>query len=247
MRDGKVDESIFVEGLRLCEEAYRSGLRIEMVIYSDEIAGKERAATLLAKLTKACDRVAVVSESLLKTVSSTKTPQGIIVIAKRPESGSTVLETKGAGSPLLIVLHGLNNPVNVGAILRSAEAAGASGVITTVNTADPFSPKALRGAMGSAFRLPIWIGPSYTEATGWCAEHEIQTVGADLNATTAYTDLDWTVPRALIVGAESTGLSAEEVGRARDAIRIPMRGEVESLNVAAAATIVLYEAARQRG
>ena len=169
------------------------------------------------------------------------------MIAKRPRSERVTLEAKDCDSRLLVVMHGLNNPVNVGAILRSAEAAGATGVITTSNTADPFSPKALRGAMGSAFRLPIWNGPIYAEALTWCAEHNIQTVCADLNATTAYTDIDWKTPRALIVGPESTGLNPEEVGMASEAIRIPMRGAVESLNVAAAAAIVLYEAARQRG
>lgn len=247
VRDGKADESIFVEGLRLCEEVLASGLDIEVVIHSDEIAHKPRAAALISKLGEVCKRLAEVSESLLATVSYTKTPQGIIVIAKRPESGNVFLERKADTPPLLVVLHGVNNPVNVGAILRSAEAAGATGIITTANTADPFSPKALRGAMGSAFRLPLWSGPTYDEAINWCAQHKIQTATADLRATISYTELDWTTARALILGAESAGLTSAETSVANDAIRIPMHGEVESLNVAAAATVVLYEAARQRG
>ncbi len=246
VRDGKVDGLIFVEGLRLCEEALRSGLQIEAAIYSDEIARKERAAHFISKLGQACDRLAEVSESLLATISDTKTPQGMIVIAKRPASGKLILEAEDGGSRLMVVMHGLNNPVNVGAILRSAEAAGATGVITTSNTADPFSPKALRGAMGSAFRLPIWNGPVYAEALSWCAEHNLRTVCTDLKAITSYTEIDWKTPRALIVGPESTGLNPEEVSMASEAIRIPMHGEVESLNVAVAAAIVLYEAARQR-
>ena len=245
-RDGKADGLIFVEGLRLCEEALRSGLQIEAAIYSDEIARKERAAKLIADLDRTSVRLAEVSESLLATISATKTPQGMIVIAKRPDSGKAILEAEDRGSRLLVVMHGLNNPVNVGAIVRSAEAAGVSGVITTVNTADPFSPKALRGAMGSAFRLPIWNGPTYAEALTWCANQSLQTVCADLNAQMSHTDIDWKTPRALIVGPESAGLSPEEVSMASVAIRIPMHGEVESLNVAVAAAIVLYEAARQR-
>lgn len=247
MRDGKADELIFVEGLRLVEEACSSGLDIEAVIYSDEIGRKERAAEVIAKLATVCDRTAMVTESLLATVSYTKTPQGIIALAGRPESGELPMDREHNESPLLIVLHGLNNPVNVGAILRSAEAAGATGVIATSQTADPFSPKALRGAMGSAFRLPIWVGTTYEEVLNWCVENGIRTVCADINATSSYTELDWTGPSALIVGPESKGLNPDEVTLASDAIRIPMRGEVESLNVAAAAAIVLYEAARQRG
>ena len=246
-RDGKTDELIFVEGLRLCEEAYTSGLDIEVVIYSDEIARKERAADVISKLAQVCERMGMVSEALLATISYTKTPQGIVALAGRPESGELPLDNEKQESPLLVVLHALNNPVNVGTILRSAEAAGATGVIITADTADPFSPKALRGAMGSAFRLPIWHGPDYSQVIQWCANHKIQTVCADLDAELSHTQFNWTAPSALIVGPESAGLSPDEVRMASSAIRIPMRGEVESLNVAAAATIVLYEAARQRG
>ena len=246
MRDGKIDDLIFVEGLRLAEEALHSGLEIEAVIYSDEIAEKERAARFLEAVALVCNRLASVSEKLLATISFTKTPQGIILLAKRPESGKTKLEISEGRSPLLVILHGLNNPVNVGAIMRSAEAAGATGVITTTNTADPFSPKSLRGAMGSAFRLPIWKGASYGDALSWCAAHNIKTVCADVKASTLYTDINWTTPRALIVGPESTGLSLEEVDAADEAVRIGMHGEVESLNVGVAAGILLYEAARQR-
>jgi len=190
--------------------------------------------------------LASVSEKLLATISFTKTPQGIILLAKQPESGKPKLEISEGRTPLLVVLHGLNNPVNVGAIMRSAEAAGATGIITTANTADPFSPKSLRGAMGSAFRLPIWKGATYLDALGWCAAHNIQTVGADVEASVLYTDIDWTTPRALIVGPESTGLTPEDVGAADEAVKIGMHGEVESLNVGVAAGILLYEAARQR-
>ena len=246
VRDGKTDDLIFVEGLRLAEEALHSGLEIEAVIYSDEIAEKERAARFLEAVTLVCTRMAVVSEQLLATVSYTKTPQGIILLAKQPESGKARLEMSQGGAPLLVILHGINNPVNVGAIMRSAEAAGTTGVITTANTADPFSPKSLRGAMGSAFRLPIWKGASYSEALSWCAARNIRTICADVKASVLYTDVDWTTPRALIVGPESTGLSPEDVAAADEAVRIGMHGEVESLNVGVAAGILLYEAARQR-
>ena len=246
VRDGKDNYLIFVEGLRLCEEALSSHLAIHAVIVSQELAQKDRAAALLAELSKQCDRLGEVSESLLATVSYTKTPQGMIVLAERPASGKAILEANKDRIPLLVVLDGINNPVNVGAILRSAEAAGATGVITTGNSSDPFSPKALRGAMGSAFRLPVWSGASFEEALNWCADQKIRTVAADLSATKQHTEIDWKEPRALIVGAESTGLSPEQVRMVDEAVRIPMLGEVESLNVGVAAAIMLYEANRQR-
>ena len=246
VRDGKVDELIYVEGLRLCEEALRSRLVIEAVIVSEELLRKERVAGRIDELSQAAKRFGSVSEKLLESVSYTKTPQGIIVLAERPQSSESRLAAELDASPLLVVLHQINNPVNVGAILRTSEAAGAAGVITTKNTSDPFSPKSLRGAMGSAFRLPIWSGPSYTETIDWCRHRGIATICADVEATTAYTKIDWRGPSALILGPESTGLTAEELALANQRVSIPMKGMAESLNVAVAAGVLLFEASRQR-
>ena len=246
VRDGKNAESIFVEGLRLCEEALRSGLKIEAVIYSAQLAKKDRAAKLLRELESVADKSASVSEKLLESISYTKTPQGIVVIARRPAVGNQGFGARLADTPLLVLLHKINNPVNVGAILRTAEAAGVSGVITTAGTADPFSPKALRGAMGAAFRLPVWTGAGYADAIDWCRQNQTQTVCASVQATKSYTEVDWTRPTTIIMGAESAGLTPEEIAVTDGAVRIPMKGSSESLNVAVAAGILLYEAARHR-
>jgi RNA methyltransferase, TrmH family len=247
VRDGKMQEFMFVEGMRLCEEALRSGLEIEAVIVSDELAGKEKAADLISKLGEVSSRVATVSEKLLESISYTKTPQGIIVLTERPNSGQEHFAAKQKDPVLIVIMHRINNPVNVGAILRTAEAAGATGAIATQNTSDPFSPKSLRGAMGSAFRLPVWFGPTYDEAVAWCSQQEIQTVCAHVHASTSYHEVDWKYPSALIVGPESSGLSREEIALANRAVRIPMQAESESLNVAVATGVLLYEAARVRG
>jgi len=247
VRDGKDPDMIFVEGLRLCEEALLSGLKIRAVIFSEEIGRKEKAAEVLNRLSLVCDRLGEVSETLLASISYTKTPQGMVLLADRPASGASLLNAKHETASLLVIMEAISNPVNVGAILRSAEAAGATGVIATDNTADPFSPKSLRGAMGSAFRIPIWSNVSYEAALSWCAQQKIRTVCADLEATKRHTEIDWKVARALILGPESNGLSAEQVRMADEAVRIPMLGPVESLNVGVAAGILLYEAARQRG
>jgi TrmH family RNA methyltransferase len=246
VRDGRIRELIFVEGLRLCEEALASGLKIDAVVFSEEIARKERAAAVLQELSSVCDQLAAVSEKLLASISYTKTPQGIILLASRPAGDRAQFESTQPAAPLIVVVHGVNNPVNVGAILRTAEAAGATGTIATAHTADPFSPKALRGAMGSAFRLPVWTGMTYTDVLAWCAEHDIETVCADVRASNPYTAIDWKRPTALLLGTESTGLTPAEISAATATVTIPMHGQVESLNVAVAAAVVLYEAARQR-
>src|SRR5712691_2609146 len=247
VRDGRVEESIFVEGLRLCEEALISGLRIEAVIYSEAIARKEKAARLIEELGKVSEKVASVNERLLASISFTRTPQGIILLATRPASDEATFKARQPASPQLVVMHGINNPVNVGAILRTAEAAGVTGAIAPANTSDPFSPKALRGAMGSAFRLPIWTGPDYADAIAWCAERGIRTIAASANSPRLFTEIDWRGARALVVGPESAGLSTDEIAAASETVRIPMQGSVESLNVAVATGVLLYEASRQRG
>jgi len=246
VRDGKVEKSIFVEGLRLCAEALRSRLEIEVVVYSEQIARKDRAADLIRELERAADKSGTVDEKLMASISYTKTPQGIIVLAARPSTAEKEFKRRQPAKPLLIILHGINNPVNVGAIVRTAEAAGATGVVTTVGTADPFSPKSLRGAMGSAFRLPFWTGQDYSKLIDWCHKQRIQTVCADTDGAENYTEIDWQRPTALIMGSESHGLSTDEISAADRTVSIPMKGSTESLNVAVAAGILLYEASRQR-
>jgi TrmH family RNA methyltransferase len=247
VRDGKEETSIFVEGLRLCEEALLSQLPIEAVIFSDQLARKDKAANLIEQLTKAAKRSASVSEKLLESISYTKTPQGIVLIANRPLAGKRVLDERINDHSLVVLLHQINNPVNVGAILRTAEAAGVDGVIATEHTSDPFSPKSLRGAMGSAFRLAIWTGPAYGKAVKWCQKKGLATFCAAASAATPHTEVDWTRGNALLLGPESNGFSQEELQLAGGSVGIPMAGEVESLNVSVAAGVILFEAARQRG
>jgi TrmH family RNA methyltransferase len=246
VRDGKEDEYVFIEGLRLCVEARRSNLEIEAVIASEELIHKPQASESFAELSKTARRVATVSEKLLESISYTKTPQGIVVLARRPEASQQRVEESLTNNALLVVLHQINNPVNVGAILRTAEAAGATGIITTNHTSDPFSPKSLRGAMGSAFRVPVWRDAVFDEAIEWCRAREINLVGTAAYSNTRHTDLDWTRPSALVLGPESTGLTDVELKTTDQTVKIPMQGEVESLNVSVAAGIILYEAARQR-
>lgn len=246
VRDGKIDESIYVEGLRLCVEALKSNLELEAVIASEELIRKPQASESFAEISKAAARVATVSEKLLESISYTQTPQGIVVLARRPKASQQRLEASVTNNALLVVLHQINNPVNVGAILRTAEAAGATGIITTKNTSDPFSPKSLRGAMGSAFRLPIWRDADFDEAISWCRKRGINLVATGVAADLKHTDWDWKRESALLLGPESTGLADNELRATDRTVNIPMHGEVESLNVSVAAGIILYEAARQR-
>ncbi len=246
-RDGKAPDKIFIEGVRLCEEALQAGLHVEEALHTLEFMQDERGARLLSELERVDARMTVVSERVFASLSDTKNPQGIAMLAARPQADAGLLENALKDATLLVViLHRLNNPANAGAILRTAEAAGASGIIATAGTCDLFSAKALRGAMGSSFRLPVWAGADLTETLSWCKDRGIRTICADIRAELSHTEVDWTIPRALIVGPEASGLSLDEIALADEALRIPMQEPVESLNVAIAAGIILYEAARQR-
>jgi len=246
VRDGRERESVFVEGLRLCEEALRAGVGFDFVLHTRALEESARGSRLLASLREARARVVAVGEDVLESVSDTKTPQGVVAIARRPESGHEVLE-RVTSTPLVVILHGANNPSNAGAALRVAEAAGATGLIITKGSVDLFSPKSLRGSMGSAFRLPVWAGAAFEEALRWCAERGIRAVATDASASATHTELDWTTPRAVVLGPEAGGLSDEEVRACEESLGVPMREPVESLNLTTALAVVLYEAARQRG
>ena len=245
-RDGRERGLVFAEGVRLCEEALSAGVRVELVLHTHALAEDARGAALLSKMRVVCPDVHLVSEDVLDSVSDTKTPQGVVALLTRPQTGREVVERTG-GIPLIVVVHRANNPSNAGAMLRVAEAAGASAVVFTRGSTDPLSAKALRGAMGSAFRLPLWIGPTLEEVLGWCAARDIRTVATAAEAGAVHTEVDWTRPSAIVVGPEAGGLSEEETRAADERVRIPMREPVESLNVAVALSVVLYEAARQRG
>lgn len=246
VREGKDRDFIFVEGVRLCEEAAGASLRIESAFYTGAVERDERGSRLLSTLRSAGSRLIPVAANVLDSISDTKTSQGVIALARRPQTtkdGFIPLR----GMPLVVILHRVNNPSNAGAMLRVAEAAGATAVISTDGSTDLLSPKALRGSMGSAFRLPLWAGASLQEALRWCAERGIKTVATSADTEATHTRLDWKIPRAVIVGPEAGGLAADELAAADERARVPMREPVESLNVSVALGIILYESARQRG
>ena len=142
------------------------------------------------------------------------------------------------------MLHRINNPNNLGAILRTAEAVDLNGVILTKNSADVFSPKSLRSAMGASLRLPIWTNADFFEVLSWARAKNLKSVCADISAGKSFREIDWNLPRLLVFGSEAHGLSEEERAEIEESLLIPMANSVESLNVAVASGIIFYEARR---
>jgi RNA methyltransferase, TrmH family len=252
-------QHVFLEGVRLIEDALSTGARFESVAFTAELESSEQGAALLDSLRRVQCRGALVSKQVMEAIADTKTPQGVAAIVSRPY---LELDDLFAGGPdLLVIADELQDPGNLGTIIRTAEAAGASGLITTRYTVDPFNDKAIRASMGSALRLPLVTGANRRVIAARCRDHKIKVIASRpapraqgviedatrVEAVKVCTEVDMTVPIALIVGREATGISAAAQGEADEFVRIPMAEGVESLNVAAAAAILLYEAARQRG
>jgi TrmH family RNA methyltransferase len=182
-------------------------------------------------------------DAVLGSISEAEASQGLLALARRPVFTEEALLR---GRPLLLVAVGIQNPGNVGALLRAAEAAGASGAYMAGGCADTFSWKALRGSMGSAFRLPHLRRPGARETLLRLKERGVASVAAVSSGGTPYDQVDLARPVALVVGNEGAGLGEDLLEAVSARASIPMRGGVESLNVAVAAGVLLFEAARQR-
>lgn len=240
VRDGGIRELIFIEGKRLAAEALSAGLVIDECLVAESFGDVELAERIGSKAP-----VFTVPDKLFKTIVDTTNPQGIVVLAERPKSGFLHRDDLPLDASPFVFLKDVNNPSNLGAILRTAEAAGAGGVIASPGSADAFSPKSLRAAMGSAFRMGIEQGISMAKAVEWARSRGIRVVATDPENGVDHTANDWTVPTLVIFGSEAHGLAEEEIALCDASIRISIADGVESLNLAASAAVILFEARRQ--
>jgi len=249
----KEGDPIGIEGPKLVAEALHSKLEVQALLVS--VSGEDDLQRIL-RATIARPRILRTTDKLFAGVAGTETPQGVAALVKQPSWGfDDVLrgapEQDGSfkgDSPIVVVLVGVQDPGNVGTIVRSAEAFGATGVVTTRGTADPWSPKALRSSAGSALRLPVLRGMAIPVLLAQLRVAQIRILAATSNRNVSGEKAKWdfTGRIALFVGNEGAGLPAE-LERAADArISIPMSRSVESLNAAVAASLVLYEVARYR-
>lgn len=247
VRDGRESESIFIEGIRVVQEATRSNLSINKCFVASSFAQTNRGGELLRQIEDSETAIFSVPDAVFRTIADTENPQGIIAIASRPESSGEVIEKRLAENKLKIVvlLDRINNPANLGAVLRTAEAAGVSGVVTTTGSSDAFSPKSLRSSMGSAFRVPVWENIDIEHAVEWASITGLKTTALDIGGASSIYEADWRLPRLLIIGSEAHGLEKVTLTETDEVLNIPMASPVESLNLAVSSGITLFEARRQ--
>lgn len=229
------------EGDKLFEEAPQESIR---QIYITEEALKRIGKSPERK--RKLDNVGyeTVAREVFGRMSDTRTPQGILCVVRRPEY--TLAQLLQAGTPLLMVLEDLQDPGNLGTIIRTGEAAGITGVIMNNGTVDIYNPKTIRATMGSVFRVPFLYVDNLPQTIGTLRRGGIHTYAAHLEGKTDYDDCSFREPTAFLVGNEGKGLMAETAAQAERYLRIPMEGKTESLNAAIAASLLLYEAYRQR-
>ncbi|HZS08391.1 MAG TPA: RNA methyltransferase [Blastocatellia bacterium] len=245
VRDGKEPGLIFVEGERLCEECVSSGLELVACFHSP--MPTPRAWGVIAEVRRReCPSYEVV-DAALDAVSDTVNSQGLIMLATRPAYDlHRVIATGVESDGLIVCLDAVQDPGNFGTIVRTAEAAGAGGVVALRGSADAFAPKTLRSAMGSAFRLPTAADVSADELMAACRAAGIRRVATAADAVISYDDYDWRRPALVIFGNEANGIRPELIEGCDDVVKIPVRPPVNSINVAASVAVILFEAGRQR-
>lgn len=238
-------ERVLLDGVHLVQDAYKSGALFDVVVVSSsrlqELSEEGELAQALER--EAIDVVAA-DDKVFAALSPVKTPSGIAAIARRKVTAPPIV----CGHPRAFVVTAVDvqDPGNVGALLRAAEAGGATGAFVCGTSANPFSWKALRGSMGSAMRLPVVPGMTVDAVMNCMTEAGVRIIAAVPHGGEHPDAIDWRGPVGLLVGGEGPGLSDDVVARADARVSIPMATTVESLNVAVAGAVLVYAARRQR-
>lgn len=254
-------ERVFVvEGIKMCLEAPREQIQ-EMYVSESFLAdhcNQERLEGFYYE---------VVSDSVFSKISDTKTPQGILCLVQMPrytledllgvsvghwqtdllpEKADSYGQEAEKCAPHLLILGNIQDPGNLGTMLRAGEGAGVTGVIMDGTTVDIFNPKTIRSTMGSLFRVPFYVTDNLSQTVSILKESGVILYAACLDGVQLYDEPDYTMPCGFMIGNEANGLRAETAALADVRIRIPMQGKVESLNAAVASALLMYEASRQR-
>lgn len=235
----------FAEGREIVCRAFDYGAGVHFVVLSDCFAASPEADDVLARASQAGVPALLATEGLLAKILEAKPVPDCVAAAERRTC--SLGDAFGGNAQLVMMVERGENADNLGMLLRSCDAAGVTGVVLADGTTDPFARRVVRGSRGSVFSLPICITDSALQAIRVARENSMQVVASSARADVSYTAPDYRLPTVFVVGNEHVGIS-EAVRQSADAVvRIPMFGKVNSLNIAVAAGVLLYEAVRQRG
>ena len=234
------DGCVAVEGVHLVEEAIRAGARFRALMFA--ASAEDAARRLLPQIGAQVETLAV-PDDIFRSLTATETPQGVAALARlKSHTLSQLLEIP---EPLFVVLHALQDPGNLGTVLRSAEAFGASAVLLGENSVSPFNAKAVRASACSLFRLPV-VNVTLEEALAALRARGVRCLASSSHKGTPADQARLWGPLALVIGSEAAGLPRRLLAQMDEVVAIPHSPRVESLNAGVAASILLYEAARQR-
>lgn len=227
------------EGVRLCRDGIMSGIIAESFLFTSSAKNKYRDD--FEKISEGAKKCCEISEQLFEKISDTKSPQGFFCIFNMLDKPSFPYTINNQGN--YVALENLQDPSNLGTVLRTAEALGIDGVILSENCCDIYSPKVVRGSMGAVFRLPFYISESFTEFIASATQKGVFTYGSTPRNAVDITDVCFN-GGIMLVGNEGNGLTEKTLAVCSKRVRIPMRGRAESLNAAAAAGILMWEMIR---
>ncbi len=244
-KERHMQRAFVVEGRKLCFEAPADW--VEDIYVSEGFLAQEEQKRLLERYLAADERLRgvcrMVSDQAFRAMSDTQTPQGILSVVRMPEY--RLQELFGEKS-LLLVVEGIQDPGNLGTMLRTGEGAGVTGVVVDNTTVDLFNPKTIRATMGSIYRVPFYSASELPGTLRQIKMAGIRLYAAHLKGERLYDEPDYTAGCGFLIGNEGSGLSDEIAAMADDYVRIPMEGKVESLNAAISASLLMYECSRQR-
>lgn len=243
-RKTRREHGLFViEGLRFVEEAVKAGAPLVKVYYTSQVLETERGMQLINELIAQRVTMQEVALTVLEKMADTEQPQGILATVRMTEPA---LEALPNTQTLIVVCDKIQDPGNLGTIMRTADAAGVHAVFTTMGTVDVYNPKVLRSTMGAIFRVPVFTEMEPENIIDWLAERNITPIGTGLTARQTHFAADYCRSVAIWLGSEAAGIEESIAARLPEVVKIPMPGQAESLNVAVAAGILMFECVRQR-
>ena len=234
------EDAFVVEGIQPVWQAVEAGADVEVLVVAPDLLGGSPAARMVAGQEAAGTRVARVTAELFTRVSARDGPSGLAAIVRARVPGLASLPV--TPDAVFVALHEVGNPGNLGTIIRTADAAGAAGVVLIGAAADPFDPVAVKASMGALFAVPVARAADPAEFFAWAAGSGVSVAAASAGARTSFWAAGYPRPLALLLGAEGAGLPDELLSAGDLQVRIPMTGTAESLNLAVAAGLLLYQA-----
>ena len=243
-RHGRDDQGrIIIDGVREIGRALDAGVEIVELYYFPQLCQDDEHQRLLKRAGQGRAERIEVTPPVMEKLSYGSRVEGIVAVARPPRR--TLAEIKLSANPLVAVVEGVEKPGNLGAIIRTADAAGIAAVVVAGGGTDLFNPNAIRASLGAIFTVPVCAAAS-EETLNWLRSHKLRIFAARVDGAVDYADADFKEPAAIVLGSEAAGLSPHWSANDIQAIRLPMLGRVDSLNLSATAAVLFYEALRQR-